>query len=112
MATHKANLNFYLYTGFDESASDGVQALAVLNESGIEFTHLHYFHSPQIEEVREWARKASENTEYSVPAASFPFVVYEKAFDTRDNPPREHVLVHGLSEILSTNWVELSAFEG
>ena len=112
MATHKANLNFYLYTGFDETAADGFQALEHLNESGIQYTHMHYFNTAQMVEVRNWAEQNFANTEYAVTSPQFPFVVYEKAFDIRDTPPRQQVLVHGIDNILATLWATLESFEG
>jgi hypothetical protein len=111
MATHKANLNFYLYTGFNHTALDCVHAVEHLNSSGIEYIHMHYFDLSQ-SDVLTWARDNFTNTEYAIESPQFPFVVYEKAFDIRDNPPRQQVLVHGLESILSTSWAELAAFEG
>jgi hypothetical protein len=110
MVTHKANLNFYLYTGFNETAADGVRAVNHLNDSGISYTHMHYHidHTTVI----NWAKDNFANTEYAVESPQFPFVVYEKAFDIRDNPPRQQVLVHGIDNILATAWAELAAFEG
>jgi hypothetical protein len=112
MRTHKANLNFYLYTGMNETAADSVQAITHLNESGIQYTHLHYFHNSQMTEVLTWAENSFANTEYAVASPQFPFVVYEKAYDIRDNPPRDRVLVHGIDNILSTLWATLESFEG
>lgn len=112
MATHKANLNFYLYTGFDENSLNSVQAYQHLKGSGIQFTHMHYHDPDQNSLVLNWVKNVFVNTEYNIENAEFPFIVYEKAFDIRDNPPRQRVLVHGISNILATDWTALEAFEG
>jgi hypothetical protein len=112
MATHKANLNFYLYVGFDSNAADSFQAKEHLDASGIQYTLMHYYDTNQMAEVREWAKNSFASTEYAVNSPQFPFVVYEKAFDIRDTPPRIQVLVHGLEDILATPWAELEQFEG
>ena len=112
MATHKANINFYLYTAFDSNSLDSIQAKEYLDASGIQYTLLHYYHTPQMSEVKNWAKNTFAETEYAVESPQFPFVVYEKAFDIKDTPPRIQVLVHGLEDILATPWAELEQFEG
>jgi hypothetical protein len=111
MATHKANINFYLYTGFNESAADGVQAVNHLYASGINFAHMHYFDRSQ-SDVLTWAKNNFAESEYAVESPQFPFVVYEKAFDITDTPARKQVLVYGLDAILNTDWAALESFEG
>jgi hypothetical protein len=111
MATHKANINFYLYTGFNESASAGVQALNHLDASGIKYNHMHYFSKTQTD-VLNWVKDNFADSEYAVESPQFPFVVYEQAFDIKDTPARKQVLVHGIDDILNTDWAALESFEG
>jgi hypothetical protein len=112
MATHKANINFYLYTAFDSTALDGFQAKQDLDASGIQYTLMHYYDADQVLILKNWVKTTFAETEYAVESPQFPFVVYEKAFDIKDTPPRIQVLVHGLEDILATPWAELEQFEG
>jgi uncharacterized protein YjlB len=107
MSNHISNSNFYLYTGFDATAADGVKALEYLNDSGITYIHMHYWSG--MDEVLNWATQNFANTEYAIEDPQFPFVVYEKVLD--EGYPQQ-VLVHGIENILSTSWADIAAFEG
>lgn len=109
---HKANINFNLYTGFSSDAAQSFEAYQHLQAAGLEFTHLHYNDPAGHGEILGWANSAFAGTPYEVAVTGFPFVVYEKAYDIRDNPPREMVLVYGLDAIRNTDWAALQAFEG
>lgn len=109
---HKANVNFHLYTGFNGNASQSFEAYEHLKAANLDFIHLHYNDPNGHSEVLNWANTAFANTPYAADVQNFPFVVYEKAFDIRDNPPREPVLVYGLNAIKATDWQALAAFEG
>lgn len=109
---HKANINFYLYSGFNTSANDSFTAYQHLKATGINFTHLHYGDPAQHEEVINWVNNTFKGTPYEIVVENFPFVTYEKAFDVRDTPPRELVLINGLQNILNTDWKALESFEG
>jgi len=109
---HKANINFYLYTGFNGGSADAFAAYQHVKASGINFTHMHYNDPEAQAEVLNWAKTNFAGTPYEADVQNFPFVVYEKAFDIRDTPPREQVLVYGLSAITATDWKALESFEG
>lgn len=109
---HKANINFYLYTGFNSSAPQAYEAFQHMKASGIEFSHMHYADPVQHEEVIKWANENFANTPYAANVLDFPFVTYDKAFDFKDNPPRETVLVYGVDAIKAIDWAELANFEG
>lgn len=107
MTAHVQNSNFYLYTAFDSTAANGVQAMEHLNENGIEYQHMHYWNNA--DGILNWAIQNFANTEYAVESPTFPFVVYEKIYS--EGYPQQ-VLVHGIENILSAPWAELKAFEG
>ena len=109
---HKANINFYLYTGFGADAAVAFEAYQHLKSIDLGFVHLHYNSPDQYTEVLSWANTAFAGTPYEANVQGFPFVVYEKAFDIRDTPPREPVLVYGLNAIKATDWKALEAFAG
>lgn len=109
---HRANINFYLYTGFNASALDSFEAFQHMKASGIDFSHLHYADPVQHEEVINWANQNFANTPYAANVMSFPFATYDKAFDFKDNPPRETVLVYGVDAIKAIDWAALANFEG
>jgi hypothetical protein len=109
---HKLNINFALYTAFDENAAQSIEAVKTMQASGIEFSHVHYFDFNQMQEVlasvQTWFTE-SENV--GLPDA-YPFVLYEQAYDITDTPARKSVLIHGLDAIKTTNWQELKNFQG
>lgn len=109
---HRANINFYLYTGFNASALDSFEAFQHMKASGIDFSHLHYADPVQHEEVINWANQNFANTPYAANVTQFPFATYDKAFDFKDNPPRETVLVYGVDAIKAIDWAALANFEG
>jgi hypothetical protein len=109
---HKLNINFTIYTAFDASSAQSLEALAVLKTTGINISHAHYFDANQIEEVLAALRTWFVGTPQEGSPVAFPFVVYEKAYDITDTPAREPVLVHGLSAIQATDWQALVDFKG
>lgn len=109
---HRANINFYLYTGFGADSAQAFDAYQHLKSLGLEFTHLHYNSPDQYGAVLEWANNTFSGTPYEAVVTGFPFIVYEKAFDVRDTPPREPVLVYGLDAIKATDWKALESFAG
>jgi hypothetical protein len=109
---HKLNINFVVYTALDENAAQSLEALAVLKTAGINVSHAHYFDADQVEEVLAALRTWFVGTPQEGSPVAFPFVVYEKAYDITDTPPREPVLVHGLAAIQATDWQALADFKG
>lgn len=109
---HRANVSFYLYTGFNSSALESYEAFQHMKASGIEFSHLHYADPEQHEICINWANETFANTPYATSVTSFPFVTYDKAFDFKDVPPRETVLVYGVDAIKAIDWAALANFEG
>jgi hypothetical protein len=114
---HKANANFYLYTGLTSNASECSEAYEHLralfpNEDntklGGPFTHLFYGDPSQIPEVitnlQTWF--------LDMEPLAFPLVTYDQIYDFTDQPNRIVKCVNGLDAIKSTDWVALTSFAG
>ena len=109
---HKLNINFSLYTAFDENSLASVEAVAAMQNSGIKFSHLHYYDLQQKEEVLGNLRTWFAETDSAGLPTAYPFVIYDKAYEITDTPPRESVIVHGLDAIKATDWKSLEDFKG
>lgn len=109
---HKANINFALYTAFDQNSASSIEAVHAMKASGIEFSHVHYFDFQQMQDVLASLQTWFAETEQAGLPTEYPFVIYEQAFDIFDTPPRKSVLVYGLNAIKTTDWVALKAFQG
>lgn len=109
---HKLNINFTLYTALDETAAQSIDAVKELKASGINFSHVHYFDFDQMKEVLGSLQTWFADTDSAGLPQSYPFVIYEQAFDIMDTPPRKPVLIHGLDAIKATNWKSLEDFKG
>ena len=109
---HKLNINFTLYTAFDENAAQSIEAVKALKATGLNFSHVHYFDFDQMNDVlgslQTWF---ADTADAGLPQA-YPFVIYEQAFDILDTPPRKPVLIHGLDAITATDWKALEDFRG
>jgi hypothetical protein len=104
---HKANVDFYLYTAFDNTSADCYAALEFMLGTGINFRHLHYVAGAQIPTVL-----ANVGSWFPEQTVNFPMVVYTEQYEIEDPEPRVDRLVTGLHEINSTNWAELASFIG
>jgi hypothetical protein len=104
---HKANIEFYLYTSFNETAADGYSAYLAMQNSGISYRHLHYGDPTQTPSV-----VANVQTWFPDQSVALPFVVYTQQYEDTDPQPRIPVLVSGLSEIQAADWVALVSFSG
>ena len=104
---HKANIEFYLYTSFNETAADGYSAYQTMQSSGISYRHLHYADPTQVATVVE-----NVQTWFPEQQVVLPFVVYTQQYEDSDPQPRVPVLVAGLSEIEAADWVALASFSG
>jgi hypothetical protein len=109
---HKLNINFTLYTAFDENSLASIEAVSVLKNSGVEFSHVHYFDAQQKEDVLASLKTWFAETGSAGLPTAYPFVIYDQAFDITDTPPRIPVLIHGLDAIKAADWVSLKDFKG
>lgn len=109
---HKLNINFALYTAFDENAALSIEAVKLMQASGISFQHVHYFDFDQMQEVLTSVQTWFAETEQAGLPNAYPFVLYEQAYDITDTPARKSVLVQGLDAIRATDWQSLKNFQG
>jgi hypothetical protein len=109
---HKLNINFGLYTALDSTALESLEALTILKNSGILFSHIHYFDTQQMQEVINSLKTWFVETEHAGLPENYPFVIYQKAYDITDTIAREPVIVHGLAAIQATDWNALANFKG
>lgn len=109
---HKLNINFTLYTAFDENSAASIEAVKVLGASGIKFSHVHYYDFQQKDEVLASLQTWFLETESAGLPKAYPFLIYEQAFDITDTPPRKAVLIYGLDAIKTTDWKSLEDFKG
>lgn len=109
---HKLNINFGLYTALDSSALESLEALTVLKNSGIVFSHIHYFDPEQMQDVINSLKTWFVETNLTGLPEAYPFVIYQKAYDIADTPAREPVIIHGLAAIEATDWNALANFKG
>jgi hypothetical protein len=106
---HRANANFYLYTGLTANASECTEAYEYLNGTvGLNFVHLYYGDPAQIPEVlsnlQTWFPEGDQ--------LAFPLVIYDEIYDLTDQPNRVPRYVNGLASIKSTDWAALTSFAG
>lgn len=106
--THKANVEFYLYTGLNEDASEAYAALQHLRTTALQYKHLHYGedapHADVFSSVGGWFDPA--------PTVKFPFVTYVEQHEFADPQERVPKIVIGLDAIKATDWNALQAFSG
>lgn len=105
---HKGNIEFYLYTGFNQDATEAYAALEYLRTTALQYRHLHYgddaAHADVFTSVGSWFE--------TVPAMKFPFVVYTEQYEFTDPQNRVSKIVIGLDNIKATDWNALQAFSG
>jgi hypothetical protein len=105
---HRLNIEFYLYTGFNQTANDAYAAYQYLKSIDFGFQHLHYGDPAQHEEVlvnlRSWF---PDQTEFN-----FPFMTYSEIYANSDTPPRVPRIVIGKEAIFATDWKALENFSG
>ncbi len=106
---HIKNDEFYLYTGLTANGNECFEAYSILTESGIPFRHLHYGdpkqHKELIDNIKTWF--PGSDTEIKM-----PFVTYAKIYEFEDPAPRLPEIVVGIDNIRSTNWLEISNYQG
>lgn len=105
---HRLNIEFYLYTGFNETASDSYAAYQYMKSLDVGFQHLHYGDPVQHEEVFKNLQSWFPEDE----VAAFPFVTYSEIYANSDTPPRVQKLVAGKEAIFATDWKALENFSG
>lgn len=105
---HKANVEFYLYTGFNQDATECYSALQHLRTTGLQYRHLHYGddapHADVLESVGSWFSPK--------PDMRFPFVTYFEQYEFSDPQDRVAKIVIGLDAIKATDWDALQKFSG
>ena len=105
---HRLNIEFYLYTGFNETANNSYAAYQYLKSLGVGFQHLHYGdpsqHADVFNNMKTWFPAEAE--------LSFPFVTYAEIYANTDTPPRVQKLVAGKEAIFATDWKALENFSG
>ena len=106
--THRANVEFTLYTGFDSDAANSYGAFEFLESTGIQFTHLHY-NNPEAVNTMLHAIQTWFPDEASL---KVPFMTYQEAYDWDDPKPRIVKAVVGLDAIKAADWNALFTFRG
>lgn len=102
---HIKNADFYLYTGLTANGNDCYEALKFLNDSGIQFIHLHYGDPAQHEEVLHNVGTWFQGQDVTI---DFPFVHYNEVIDI--DPYKTVKAIVGIDAIKSTDWVSLFNF--
>lgn len=106
---HIKNDEFYLYTGLTANGNECFEALEHLNNTGLQFKHLHYGdprqHGDLITNIKTWF----PGTQIDI---AMPFVTYVEVYEFQDPVSRVARIVNGLAEIQNINWQELANFNG
>jgi hypothetical protein len=101
---HIRNDEFYLYTGLTANGNECFEAYSILQNSGIQFRHLHYGdpsqHTSVIDNIKTWFPDREEDI-------TMPFVTYVNVYEFQDPVQRIAVVVTGIEEIRNANWQEL-----
>ena len=101
---HIRNEEFYLYTGLTSNGNDCFEAYECLNESGIQYRHLHYGdprqHAEVLTNVKTWFPERHQEI-------TMPFVTYVEVYEFNDPTPKVMRVVSGIEEIKDTNWRQL-----
>lgn len=106
---HKSNIDFNLYTSFNQDSNDCFAAFEALKASGIVFNHLHYFdQNQQVETVKNLETWFPD----LVGQIKFPFVTYTEIYDATDIPVTVAKIVIGKEKIKATDWQQLFNFKG
>jgi hypothetical protein len=105
---HRLNIEFYLYTGFNETGNESYAAYQYLKSIGFGFQHLHYGDPSQHEEVI----KGVKNWFTGMTELQFPFMTYSEIYSSSDTPPRIAKIVVGKEAIFATDWKALEDFTG
>jgi hypothetical protein len=105
---HKANIAFYLYTGFNSTANESYEAFEFLRGTNLKYTHLHYSDVDAYQQVVDAVASWFD----SPPEISFPFVTYIEQYDYDQPVDRIQKIVVGVDDIKAIDWDALQAFSG